>query len=464
MKNVRKNKYFKLGLTALIVVMLCMLFKYLLYNSNNFLGAIKSFISVFEPIIWGLILAYLLWPICRFIEVNCFRKYYIYKNKDIHRSDKTRFRIFSVILTLIIVISLIYAFFGSVLPEIYRSIENIIKMFPTYYDNVIAFCNHILEETDFFVEDDIITLINNYSEDVYNFTYKTILPNATDLVKTLSSGVINAVSTVFNILIGLIIAIYLIASKEKFVGQAKKTVFSLFSREKANNLMTDLRFIDKTFGGFLIGKIVDSIIIGILCFIGLSILKMPYPVLISVIVGVTNIIPFFGPYLGAVPSTILIFLVSPKMALYFIIFILVLQQLDGNVIGPAILGNSIGVSSFWIIVSITVFGGFFGVLGMLIGVPTFACVYAFVRRRVNTRLLDRNMTIATDSYSTLDYIDDNDEFVMFGDNKHAQECKRYIELTPNEHYEGNKKRKLQDVIADYFKMIFSKIVKLFKKK
>lgn len=460
----RKNKYFKLGLTAFIVVCLSMLFKYVLYSSTNFFNAIGAFVGVFSPIIWGLVLAYLIWPICKFIEEKCFIKYYHYKNKTIRHGDRTRFRIFSIIATLMLVISLIYAFFGTVLPEIYRSIENIIKMFPTYYDNVILFCNNFLQKTDIFVEDDVITLINNYSEDVYNFTYKTILPNATDLVKTFSNGVISAVNTVLNILIGLIIAIYLIASKEKFVGQAKKAVFSWLSKDKANNLMTDLRFIDKTFGGFLVGKIVDSIIIGILCFIGLSIIKMPYPVLISVIVGVTNVIPFFGPYLGAVPSTILIFLVSPKMALYFIIFIIILQQLDGNVIGPAILGNSIGVSSFWIIVSITVFGGFFGVFGMLIGVPTFACVYAFIRRQINTRLEARNMTIATSAYTTLDYIDENGEFVMFGEKSSLEESKRYIELTPNEHYDGSKTRKLQDIIAEFFQKVVDAIARLFKKK
>ena len=408
-KKIQDKKYFKWGLTAFIVIVASMLVVYAIYNIGTITSGFKQIIKVLTPVIDGLVIAYLVNPIMRFIEIRCFGSYYHKKGITVGDKKKKRIRAYSLIMAFAIVAAALYAFFGTVLPQIYSSIESIIVHFPTYYNNIINYGNDLVKHTTFFKQNDLLELINDYSDDINDFITTNIIPNVKDVIVTLKNGIFSAVSAVFNLIIGLIIAIYLLIGKEKYVGLIKKLIYSIWPREKANSIMVDLRYIDKTFGGFLIGKIVDSIIIGIICYICLNIMGTPYAVLVSVIVGVTNIIPFFGPYLGAIPSALLILLVDPMKAVYFVIFILILQQIDGNIIGPAILGNSIGISSFWIVVSIIVFGGFFGILGMLVGVPVFACIYTFIRRRINRRLLERNMIIDSDDYAMAEYIDENNQ-------------------------------------------------------
>ena len=216
-------------------------------------------------------------------------------------------------------------------------------------------------------------------------------------------------------MIGVIVSVYVLFSKEKFVSQTKKTVYAVFSTRNANAILHLTRKSNEIFGGFIIGKIIDSAIIGVLCFIGISILRMPYVMLVSVIVGVTNVIPFFGPYIGAIPSAVLIMLADPLKGVYFVIFIFLLQQLDGNFIGPKILGNSTGLSAFWVIFSILLGGGLFGFPGMLMGVPTFAVIYYIVQTIVNRRLENKNLPTQSDFYDELSYVDDSGSYVGGGD-------------------------------------------------
>ncbi len=464
MKKLKKSKYFKLGLTAFIVVALGIGFKYLIYNGTNFASNVSSIIKVFMPLIDGLVIAYLLTPVMDFFEKKCFIKYYIKKGKVITQKDRKRFRVYSIIITLIIVAGLLYGLFGSVIPQLYYSIENLVVRFPVYYDNFVNWTNDLLSKTNIVAEKNVDELFIKYSKHIEEFTQTTVLPSFKSLAANLYTGVFSFINAMLDLIIGLIVSIYLMAGKEKFIGQAKKIIYSVMDKEKANNLMVDLRFVHKTFGGFLVGKIIDSLIIGILCFIVLSFLKMPYSVLISVIVGVTNIIPFFGPLFGAIPSAFLILLVDPKKCIVFLIFIMILQQIDGNIIGPAILGNSIGVSSFWIIVAITVFGGFFNVIGMIIGVPLFAVIYAFVRRNVNKRLKKKNLTIMTADYTTLDYINDDNELVMLG--AKAAKGSRYIELNPNEFGKGEEEdgNKILSAIKKFFITVAEFVKKIFGKK
>ena len=213
---------------------------------------------------------------------------------------------------------------------------------------------------------------------------------------------------IFKLIIGIILSVYLLFNKETHGAQAKKVAYSLFSEERANNLINNTRFAHRTFGGFISGKIVDSLIIGILCFIGTTVMQTPYALLISVIVGVTNIIPFFGPYLGAIPSGFIILMINPVKCLWFLIFILILQQIDGNIIGPKILGDSTGLSSFWVIFAITLFGGIFGVVGWFLGVPIFAIIYAAVKTFIDTRLERKKLPSDTLYYIGSDYHSDPD--------------------------------------------------------
>lgn len=209
----------------------------------------------------------------------------------------------------------------------------------------------------------------------------------------------------WNLVIGLIISIYLLASKERLIGQTKKMTYAFLDIRYANGIIEDTRLIDRTFGGFISGKILDSVIIGILCFFCVSFMKLPYPMLISVIIGVTNVIPFFGPFIGAIPCGLLILMVNPLQCLYFILFIWILQQFDGNFLGPKILGDSTGLSGFWVIFSITIFSGLMGVPGMILGVPIFAVLYALLKRRINRNLQRKGMPTETAAYRNLEKVD-----------------------------------------------------------
>ena len=243
--------------------------------------------------------------------------------------------------------------------------------------------------------------------------FTDILPNTVELIKTVSLSVINVFGFLWDFVIGFIISIYVLASKEKFAGQAKKISYAIFEQDTANNVIKNFRFTHQTFIGFLGGKIMDSIIIGLLCFIGTTIMGTPYAALVSVIIGVTNIIPFFGPFLGGVPCAFLVFVVDPLHPLncvYFILFVIILQQFDGNILGPKILGNSTGLTGFWVIFSITFFGGLFGVLGMIIGVPIFAVIYAAIRSAINTLLKKKKLPTDGKQYEEVDYVDEEGNF------------------------------------------------------
>ena len=224
-----------------------------------------------------------------------------------------------------------------------------------------------------------------------------------------------------NVLIGVIISVYLLVSKEKFLRQSKKVIYALCKPKKANLILHIGRKANEIFNGFIIGKIIDSAIIGVLCFIGVSIFKMPYALLVSVIVGVTNVIPVFGPYIGAVPCAILILLVDPMKGLGFIIFIILLQQLDGNVIGPKILGESTGLSPFWVVFSILLAGGLFGIVGMIVGVPTFALIYYIIKLFIQQKLEAKNLPTDTNEYTDVSHVNDQGVFVAQKENLEKEE-------------------------------------------
>jgi predicted PurR-regulated permease PerM len=238
------------------------------------------------------------------------------------------------------------------------------------------------------------------------------------VIVVVSMSVYSVLKQVWNFVIGFIISIYLLSSKELFAAQAKKITYAFMSVDRANRCISNVRFASKTFGGFFVGKILDSCIIGLICYVVTGIIGTPFNVLISVIIGVTNIIPFFGPFLGAIPSLLLILLIDPMQALYFLIFVIILQQVDGNIIGPKILGNSTGLSSFWVIFSITLFGGLWGIFGMIVGVPIFAVLFAFMKTLVETKLSTKDLSPSTAKYLKLIYIDvDTGEYVDFVNNE-----------------------------------------------
>lgn len=409
MKIKFEKKHIEIGIISFLVVASSILFYYFLFHHTSLFGALNKIFKIVSPIIYGFILAFLMTPILNFLENRVVKVLLKKWHIDVVKQRKM-IRAISLILTVILVIAMIYGFFAMLIPRLKDSIVSIVLQFDTYITNFEKWINGFLTDNpDWKIA--FNDFLDKYSGEFRTFLNENVLNKIDVVVKSVSLSLISIIKVLWNLIIGFIISIYVLGSKETFSGQSKKVVYALFNKKIANNVVESGRFINKIFMGFISGKIVDSIIIGFLCFIGTSIIGTPYALLVSVIVGVTNIIPFFGPFLGAIPSVLLILIIEPIQALYFVLFILFLQQLDGNVIGPKILGGSTGLSGFWVIFAITLFGGLFGVGGMIIGVPFCAIVYAGVRVLVNKRLEKKDMTINTADYMNLDKINEEGVFV-----------------------------------------------------
>lgn len=410
--NNKNNKYFKIGANGLLIVCGGIFFYYILFHSDRLYSLLGMLLTVMTPLISGLVIAYILNPLMRFFENKVFSPLWnkIKPKKITYSKEKITIRVISTILTLLLFIALICALCISLIPQIIVNIQSIINRFPGYIDKLNDHYSTFLNEYP-----RLQALIEQYNVDIYNWFYEKAEPVLEKFISEYSTSLIGSIITIFknvlNCIIGLIISVYLLVSKEKFIAQGKKVIYALLHEEKANNFINNLRYSDKIFGGFITGKVIDSIIIGIMCYIGVLILKMPYPVLIAVVVGVTNVIPYFGPFIGAIPSAFIILMVDPKKCLIFVIFVFILQQFDGNILGPKILGDSTGLNSFWVIFSITVFSGLLGVLGMFIGVPLFAVIYAAFRTFINQRLEHKQLPVDTQYYISSDFIPEREDKV-----------------------------------------------------
>lgn len=407
-----EKKYLCWGLTAFCVLASCILFYYILFHRSNLQDGLNTCIAVSMPIIDGFILAYLLAPVLNKVEQKIIKPLYIKAKLPMTEKNKKRIRGFSILTTVVLVLVIVYEFFSLVIPEVIRSIQSIIFQFPTYLNNLSIWALGLIKDNPD-MEEVVNQLIDRYSVKILEYLNTNLLPHINELLKTLSLSLIGMLKALWNFLIGFIISIYLLGSKERFAGQAKKIAYALFDRKAGNEIISDFRFIHSTFIGFVGGKIVDSIIIGIICFICTNLIGTPYAILVSVIVGVTNVIPFFGPWIGGIPSVLLVLMVDPRQALYLAVLILIIQQFDGNYLGPKILGDSTGLTSFWVIFAITIFSGLFGLLGMIAGVPIFAVIYAGIKAAINRRLRRKNLPVETEPYMNVGSIDASDEFMEY---------------------------------------------------
>jgi len=411
-ENAPKNRYFMLGLTIFLAGAALIGMYYILFHSSKLMNVYRFIAGIMMPVVYGFILAYVLIPALNFFEskavVPVFRKLKL----DI-KAQRSRIRAISVTITACVSILVVYIFVHMFIAQIVPSIEEIVVNFDTYVDNAIAYINKIFEDNPSFREF-FNNTVEKYSVELEGWLNNKLIPQLSTIVINVSMSVLSVLGFLWDFILGFILSIYILSSKDIFSCQAKKIIYSLFSNQTANGILQDVRYVHKTFTGFLTGKVIDSFIIGLICFVGTSILNTPYAALVSLIIGVTNVIPFFGPFLGAIPCAVLIFVVTPTQPLnmiYFVIFILLLQQFDGNILGPKILGDSTGLSSFWVIFAITIFGGIFGVAGMLIGVPTFAVVFAMLRRKINKKLSQKGLPSSRDDYEGINGVDERNKFV-----------------------------------------------------
>ena len=390
----RKNHYFSMGVSAFVTAAAVLLFYDTLFGGK----AVLALLETVRPILYGAFIAYLLAPMVNFFERHLFPPH---PERERKRSQAMLIRTVGILLAWLVVWFFFYLLASVLLPELYKSVLQLIANVDKYYQTisgwVTSLSNHLLE-TNPDLAQQIVEKLGDYFQD-FGKWLSGLLPQLQTVMTTVSGGVWSAVNFLMDLLVGIIASVYLLATKERCAAYGRKLVYSLFPREQVGLVLRGTKRADTIFSGFVRGKLLDSIIIGILCFVCCSILKFPYTPLVSVFVGVTNVIPFFGPFLGAIPSTFLILLVSPRQALYFVIFVLALQQLDGNVIGPKILGNTTGLSSLWVIIAILVGGGFFGVAGMFFGVPVCACLNSLINFFVDARLRKKGLSPDSGEYA-----------------------------------------------------------------
>ncbi len=399
------KKYLHWGITAFCVIAASILF----YMALRYLPAmgrgIKALAKILSPFIWGLAISYLMMPAMRLFEEKALLPLFekMFKKSTRWNRKKTARGVavlFAEVLFLAILVALVYL----IIPQLYQSIQTIVVNGNSYIATISVWVERLLEDYPE-IEQYAVSVLGTVNTNLLSWLETSVLPSLGIVVTNVTVGVYSLLTGVYNLLIGIIVSIYILASKESFISGCRRVLYCIFRVETAEKIRQGLRFIDRTFIGFINGKLLDSAIIGLICYIFCAAVDMPYTLLVSVIVGVTNVIPFFGPFIGAVPSALIILLADPLMCLVFVIFVIILQQADGNFIGPKILGSTVGISGFWVMFSIILGAGLFGFWGMLLGVPVFVVIYTAFTQLVNKKL--RRVSLPTDAefYVGLDRID-----------------------------------------------------------
>lgn len=386
MKVEWNKKYTTIAIYAFLVISSSIIVYLMASQAEDLKIKFSGMIATMQPFIIGSAIAYIINFILNFYEKVVFELKYLNK---LNRKYRRGIGLLLSYLTAIIVISLFMQF---VLPQLVDSIVGLANNIPQYVNDASHVITEISEK--FNLESKYMNMIVEKWNELLNY----IITLLTNLIPVIGNFIMTLGSSILNVIIGIIVSIYILIDKEKFIALSRKVTFSIFSAERSKRIVELAQRSNETFGKFLSGKILDSLIIGILTFIILTIFKMPYILLISVVIGITNIIPFFGPFFGAIPSAIIILCVSPIKALWFIGIILVIQQIDGNIIGPKILGDSIGISAFWILFSLLIFAKFLGLIGMIIGVPIFAIIYSIIKENVERRLKAKGLPVETEKY------------------------------------------------------------------
>lgn len=388
--------YYHKGLAAFLTVAMCILFFFLIFRFAQIGAYVKMIMKILRPFAFGAVIAYLLSPLCNFFERYLAEITGLERRKEVSAGKLKRlYAGVSIFLSLFLFCFVIYVLVAMVISQVLDSVTTLAEALPGYVLTITGWLEGLINEE----MAPALNYLEQYSEDIINwiqdFARTQLFPNINSIMSGSSVSLLTFVMAAKDLVIGLIVAVYLMNSRRIFARQAKMVVYALFppkdhlkedQMQTADWILKEVDIINDYLGGFIKGKLLDSLIIGLICMVFTSIVNMPYAVLVSVVIGVTNIIPFFGPFIGAIPTAVLILIVSPVKCVYFIIFILVLQQFDGNILGPKILGNTTHLSSFWVLFAILLFGGLFGVVGMVIGVPVFAFFYQLAREWVLDRL------------------------------------------------------------------------------
>lgn len=378
--NFKDSEYFKWGFTffcslaAAIVV-------YSLFSKIGVVGIfIAKLFKILLPIILGVIFAYLLNPLERYLESHA-AKWVANQMFNDNKEHKKFKKAFAIVLTYLIVLLIVVLVIIFVLPNLLESVQILITNVPSYVNSVYEWLKEMFKNSP-----EITSSLESINSNIMEYLKNIIVPSMDTIANSVATGITGVINGIINVFIGLIASVYLLADKDNFLKGANRILKVILPNKVYVPTMTTLKYSDKVFGGFLIARIIDSLIIAIITFVTFAIFGIPYSILLAVIIGVTNIIPYFGPIIGAVPCGIILFIIDPGKCLTYVILIFLIQQFDGNYLGPKLIGDKTGIKSFWVLFSILLFGGLFGFAGMIFGVPVFAVIYSVVKNAIDKKL------------------------------------------------------------------------------
>ena len=397
------KKYLYWGLTGFFVVVASIAFFWLLSSIPSINRVLSIMVSALTPVIYGILIAYLLNRVLNIFEKKVFIKLTgrMFKKRPVTAQKAAR--IFSIILTMTLVLGGLAGVMVIILPEIYASLEKLVLSSQDYLTAAIDWIENVLD--GYALEDVVVEWINSISDSFVSWLQNTLIPSLGDVITSITGGVISVISAVVDLFIGVVISVYVMYNKETFCAQVKKVTYAVFGVKLANVIITETKGVDEAFGNYIVGTLIDALIVGLLNYIFMMLTGMPYVALITLLVGLTNIIPMFGPIIGAVPSALLLLLENPTQALIFVIFTVIIQQVDGQILKPRIHASRTGLSGFWIMFAILFFGGLFGLTGMLLGVPLTTVLYSICKRLNNRGLRRRGLPEDTEFYRDIDHID-----------------------------------------------------------
>lgn len=380
-----KKHYLRLGITLFASLAAVVAFFFMILRYEGIKAYFEVISAALQPVMIGIVLAYLLCPVAKFLERQLGRVKWLARAA----------RPLSVLLTLIFALGILGLFCALVLPQVAESIRSLVVDLPGLLEVQLARLQTYLQS-----DSDAAATAMQMIASVETFLMTWIKENLFSTVSNVAGSVLSVGSAIVNFVVSVVVTVYLLLDRERYLAQCRKLFYAVSQNKRFNRaVMEVLHQADQIFSGFISGKLLDSLIVGIICFVCLTVLKIPYAMLVSVIVGVTNIIPMFGPFIGAIPSAFLILLVSPSKCIVFVIFVVILQQVDGNIIGPRILGNSTGLSAFYVTVAMLLFGKLMGFVGMIVGVPLFATLYYIVKRLAEYSLRRQGMPVETAQYA-----------------------------------------------------------------
>ncbi len=405
MREKFKSTYAKWGITCFLTAAAIISFFFMIFRAEGLGHALGVIVNILTPFVYGLVMAFLTAPLFNLI-VGKMRELNWPKIRGRDRS-LTFSRFIASFVVIVVILGVVCGVLWLIIPQLVSTIVDISKTLPDTLAALLAWVQEKFSEIPT-IRGPLEQWIGTLETTFLSWVQDTLVPQYDSVISGISEGIIGIVNTVFDFIVGLIICIFFINRKDIFSAQCKKLILAVFNEEKADDILRGAAFTNKTFLRFINGKLLDSLIIGIICYVVMLIAGWPYAVLISVIIGVTNVIPFFGPFIGAIPTGLLMLTVDVKLCVYFIIFIIILQQFDGNILGPKILGGSTGIASFWVIFAILVGGGLFGFVGMIVAIPTFAVVYAYICHAVNKKLESKGLSTDLRTYKNLYIYKDKD--------------------------------------------------------